>query len=164
MKGQMAHTYDDAFLCIDMHTCICVVCMCAFWYIEHIIEAIKWDEFVMFHVSRATHPLFSFILYWVQCSTVAANVELFITWTSVMVVQNQGTQEFWLQPPRIQAVTYSTHKRHSESLNAETRTHIKQIFPFIPRISVGCSSKAQGGRCCQTFSRAAHRFVLCIWF
>lgn len=44
----------------------------------------------------------------------------------------------WLRPPRIQVVTYSTYKRHCESFNAETRTHIKQIFPFIPRISAGC--------------------------
>lgn len=62
-----------------------------------------------------------------------------------MVVQNQGTAEFHSSHQNaIQAATYSTHKRHFESFNAETRTHIKQIFPFILRISVECSAKHKG--------------------
>lgn len=151
MKSQMGHAWRRR---IFMHW-HAYVCMRAFWYIEHIIEAIKWDEFLMFHVSRASHsPCFS-MLYREHCCKCRIIYYLNISYGC----SKSRDTRVWLRPPRIQAATYSTHKRHSGSFNAETRTHIKQIFPFIPRISAGCSVQNSRGTMLSDFFWAAHRSV-----
>lgn len=152
MKSQKGHIRHNAFLCIDMHIRVLI------HWAHYRGNQMGWICDV-----SCIKDLIPFFYIYIESAALAANEELFITWTSVIVVQNQGTR-IWRfcsltcnRKKKNSPTTILQHIRHIngiESFNAETRTHIKQIFPFIHSF---CWCSAKGGRCCQIF-QAAFRY------